>query len=183
MTQPEDIRPILFAPGYEIADDGRVFSTKSGQRRELAGWKEKNGYCRVSLCVDGKRRKFWLQNLLCRVFHGAPPTARHEARHLDGDPSHNTTANLAWGTHAENMRDMVRHGRSGRQPLVPKRPMDPAKRPHGSRVGGAKLTEHTVAEIRRRIEAGETVVDLAAEYGVNKYTLYHMKWGQTWSHV
>jgi hypothetical protein len=35
-----------------------------------------------------------------------------ECRHLDGNPTNNTPENLAWGTHAENCMDTVRHGRS-----------------------------------------------------------------------
>lgn len=31
-------------------------------------------------------------------------------RHLNGDPLDNRSANLAWGTHAENHADSVRHG-------------------------------------------------------------------------
>ena len=52
--------------------------------------------------------------LMCALKNGPKPTARHEVAHSCGNghlgcinPNH-----LRWATHAENMQEMVSHGRS-----------------------------------------------------------------------
>lgn len=56
--------------------------------------------------------KEYVHRLVALVFLG-PPRDGDEVRHLDGKPSNNVVKNLAWGTHLENMQDMVRHGTQG----------------------------------------------------------------------
>jgi hypothetical protein len=141
-----EARRVPFASDYELTSDGRVFSLKGGSRREIHPWLEKNGYRRVTLRVDGRGRKFWLQNLMCLTFKGPPPSPKHEARHINGDPSSNDVANLEWGTHTENMQDMVRHGRSQTSPRPnicgANHPMrrHPEKVPRGEKNGNARLS-------------------------------------------
>ena len=48
---------------------------------------------------------------------------------------------------------------------------------------GAKLTEATVVEMRRRHAAGERPDDLAAAFGVNRTSAYNVLSGRTWKHV
>ena len=43
-----------------------------------------------------------LHCLVCRAFHGEPPTAEHtQVEHIDGDPGNNMADNLRWVTHAQ----------------------------------------------------------------------------------
>lgn len=55
--------------------------------------------------------------------------------------------------------------------------------PRGSAHGNAKLTEELVRSIRMRYGRGESLVDLAAEIGVDRYTIWSAATGKTWSHV
>jgi uncharacterized protein (DUF433 family) len=48
---------------------------------------------------------------------------------------------------------------------------------------GAKITEHHVANIRNRAQAGEHPAALAAEYGMAKTSIYNIIRGRTWKHV
>jgi hypothetical protein len=45
------------------------------------------------------------------AFLPAPLPGQVEVRHLDHDPANNNVENLCWGTHSDNMRDMIRDGR------------------------------------------------------------------------
>lgn len=110
----EEWRPI---PGYErtyeVSDLGRVRShprptTPGGIRRTPL---DSFGYPRVSMVQDGIQRSFRVHVLVMLAFVGPRP-AGHEVRHINGDRRDPRLVNLAYGTHAENMRDMVTHGTS-----------------------------------------------------------------------
>lgn len=76
-------------------------------------------------------------------------------------------AHLFLGTHAENSADMVRKGRSAR----------------GIRQPRAKLSEESVAAIRKRFMDGESLEDMAVEYGVSYGTVHRANRGIGWKHV
>ncbi len=48
---------------------------------------------------------------------------------------------------------------------------------------GAKITEETVKEIRRRLATGEQGKDIAEAYGIHKATVSDIKCGKIWRHV
>lgn len=56
-------------------------------------------------------------------------------------------------------------------------------RPRGSAHVNSKLNEELVRSIRMRYGRGESLVDLAAEIGVDKYTIWSAATGKTWAHV
>ena len=102
--------------GYEICRDGTIISHKHNWRgygsRAIEWADDKTGYPVVRMVdEDGKRKKFKVHRLVCRAFHGEPPSEHHEVRHLDGNPLNNRAENLAWGTRSENAQDRVKHGR------------------------------------------------------------------------
>jgi hypothetical protein len=45
--------------------------------------------------------------LVCAAFHGPKPFAKAEALHGDGNCLNDRPGNLRWGTHKENMEDMM----------------------------------------------------------------------------
>lgn len=53
----------------------------------------------------------------------------------------------------------------------------------GRHRGTPKLTENQVAEIRRRLEAGEQGKKLAAEYDMSKASISKIRQNKTWVHV
>jgi len=63
------------------------------------------------------------------------------------------------------------------------RPTHAEVTPRGSRSGMAKLTEETVAELRRRYALGEPPRKLAADYQVGKTTVHKIVNRETWRHV
>lgn len=110
----EEWRPI---PGYEgtyaVSNLGRIFShprptTKGGI---LRGSVDNYGYRRIGLVQNGKEATRRIHTLVALAFMGPTPDGM-EILHCDGDKANARLDNLRFGTHAENMADMVRHGRS-----------------------------------------------------------------------
>lgn len=111
--------------GYEVSDDGQARSIdrevyvnhRGGYWRPLKGQPLKfSPHPRAGdmlygcVSIEGKRINVGAHVLVCETFHGLKPSPRHEVRHLNGNAIDNRAENLAWGTHAENMQDMLRHG-------------------------------------------------------------------------
>lgn len=102
----EQWRPAPNFPGYEVSDQGRVRSP----RRILKPW-HRNGYAQVSLRRKGQTVKASVHRLVLMAFV-SPPGPNQDACHNNGDKGDNRLANLRWDTRAENIRDIVRHGRN-----------------------------------------------------------------------
>lgn len=116
MTRRQPRRPL--PPGdwrlaktevHMIDRQGRVYSLH--RQRLLDPATSARGY----LVVDGgKWRKgvaVYVHRLVLEAFVGPKPEGA-VTRHLNGDPTDNRLANLAYGTPAENGADMRRHGTS-----------------------------------------------------------------------
>ena len=113
---PERWLPV---PGYEgryaVSDQGRVRSFVHPRRKSggfLRAWVDPGiGYRAVLLYKGDKtRERVLVHRLVCEAFNG-PGEDGQVARHLNDDPMDNRPENLAWGTQADNLQDMVRNGR------------------------------------------------------------------------
>lgn len=170
-------RPIAgYEDLYEVSSLGRVRSlgcwvkARAGASswwkpgRTLKAWQHKTGHWNVLLVRGGERSTVLVHRLVLTAFAG-PPSDGEECRHIDGNPSNNTAANLRWGTHTENMADMVAHGTS----------------PRGERNSRARLTAGDV----RAMRSDRTVPDaiLAGRFGVHPSTINAARAGKTWQHV
>jgi hypothetical protein len=98
------------------------------------------------------RKSLFVHRLVLYAFAGPPPDG-HECRHLDGNSRNNHASNLCWGTHSENIHDVIAHGNH-----IPGGP------------GGTKLTDADVRAIRAAWVRGNGV-SLAAQYGVHPETI------------
>lgn len=119
----EHWRPVAGFDGrYEVSDLGNVrgldryVETRSGRRRFVRGQllspilSGRGDYLTVSLKVDGKQHGRYIHRIVAEAFFGPAPDGM-ECRHLNGDGHDNRVANLAWGTHSENVQDTLAHGR------------------------------------------------------------------------
>lgn len=94
---------------------------------------------------------------------GPIPPGLHVCHKCDV-PSCVNPDHLFVGTNAENRADSVRKGRAAR----------------GERHGAARLTEADVLAIRR---SDKTLREIAAEYGIARFTAWRVVHGRSWRHV
>ncbi len=184
--------PIPFAPGYFVEPSGAVWTSSYGRLRKLKPWGHtKYKYPAVTLYVEGHPTSVLVHRIVCTVYNGQAPTPAHEVRHLDGNAQNPHASNLAWGTHAENMADMVRHGthwakvspsavRRGARHYLKERP-ELIRRGKDSRA--AKLTEEQVCRIRAEGHVPGAQARFAREYGVTPGAIYNVFHRLCWRHL
>jgi hypothetical protein len=141
----------LGCPGFRIGDDGIPwtqwrFPVSSRRPQVLVRkWKRMHlrnarGY-RTCLLKDeeGSRKSIFVHDLVLLAFAG-PRLEGMECRHFpDRTRSNNCLENLAWGTHKQNMEDMVLHGSTIVAPEE--------RRKRSERMKGKNLTEATRKKI------------------------------------
>ncbi len=84
--------------GYSVSTNG-VVTDSSGA--VLKQYKEQNGYMRVWIKQDGKRKKFSVHRLVAMSFIPNPEN-KPCVNHKDGNKENNCVTNLEWCTHSEN---------------------------------------------------------------------------------
>lgn len=116
----EEWRPVVGFEGlYEVSDHGRVRSLdhfvdlSNGRRRRAPGrvlkpW-DSEGYPKVGLTFEGRKRRALVHVLVLEAFVGARPEGA-ACCHNDGNRQNSRLSNLRWGTYSENNFDLVRHG-------------------------------------------------------------------------
>ncbi len=157
----ETWKPVAGHPRYEVSDLGRVRTRSAILKPRDDGRK-----LTVGLWLDGHRVVAFVHHLVLAAFGSGPkPWDGAVCRHLDGDYRNNKPNNLAWGSQAENMADMARHGTVAR----------------GERNGGGgKLTPDDVRSIRA---GGESQRALADRFGVSRRMVQLIQSGRRWAHV
>lgn len=174
--------PIPGLDFYEASSEGRIRSLDRYREFEGRwGWMRRfhrgrilkpkpkpNGWGLVyhCFCTDGD--VYWQVNrAVCCAFHGPPPSAVHEAAHLDGDTNNNVPENLLWSTPVENASHKIAHGTVM----------------CGERNHAARLREAAVPRIIERYAAGEKSQLLSIEFGVSVGTILGIVCGRRWRHV
>ena len=96
---------------YEVSNLGRVRSkertrkfgraTKTFEPKVLKQSEDKDGYYRVNLSKDGKKKRFFIHRLVATAFienNDDKPVINH----MDGNKKNNVVDNLEWCTRSEN---------------------------------------------------------------------------------
>jgi hypothetical protein len=122
------------------------------------------GYGMIRL-EDRKTRR--THNLTCEWHHGPKPADKTEAAHSCGNRSCVNPRHLRWATAKENAADRITHGTNA----------------HGERMGGVRLTEAQVAEIKELLRSGQSYWTVAKRYPATPNTIRAIALGRTWRHV
>ena len=105
---------------YKISDSGEIWSKdrlcvdSKGRKRFREGQKlnpdiAPNGYYRVTLAKDGKKKQFYLHRLL--ALHFIPnPCGKPQVNHKDGNKLNCSIDNLEWVSVKDNVIHAYRHG-------------------------------------------------------------------------
>jgi uncharacterized protein YerC len=156
---------------YEVSNLGRVVSLRDKWRRmrrlvlsqPLDGW----GYPTVGLCSDGKARCYGVHRLVAMAFVPRFDLSHNVVRHLDGNPLHNESWNLAWGTDKDNADDRSRHGRTAK----------------GETSGVTHLTGDDIVAMRQWSVAGMPYIEIARRKGVSISAVGSVVRGDSWGHI
>lgn len=156
-------------PGYHITRNGKLYS-----RYHKAGHYMINTYhiLHPNLSNSGyqvvrKKGKYFSIHRLVATVYIPNPDNKPFVCHKNNIRTDNRVENLYWGTHKENMNQMVRDGRSSKGS---RNPMYGISR-RGALNPNAKLTKSQRKEIRLRHKNGERICDLANEYEVSRITI------------
>jgi hypothetical protein len=156
-------KPVVGFEGlYEVSNRARIRSLKQNPALVMKA-KPNSEYKEVKLRRNGQSVMKYVHLAMLEAFVGRCPNGM-ECRHLNGNPRDNRLSNLAWGTHAQNTGDSIRHGTFRR----------------GERHGNAKLSNEVVRYIRASLKKQ---VELAEQFDVSQVTISRVKNGLRWKHV
>lgn len=133
-------------------------TVKRGDCIEWTGATDDNGYGRLR--VDG--RTVYASRWIYEHTYGL--VGDLDVMHSCDNPPCVNLAHLSAGTRARNLGDMAARDRSL----------------FGERAHGSKLTNQLVQEIRERYSAGETTIELAAEFNVTRHLIGDIAMGRAW---
>ena len=157
---------------YVIDDTGNVASVKKRKGRVgvIKPTITENGYCRITLRNNGRKRTVYIHRLVAEAF--IPNTENKPCvNHIDGDKTNNSVSNLEWCTYSENMKHAVSKGLNAFPNLK------------GELHPQSKLNAELVREIRAKYASGEKPLNLAKEYGVTKEQIYNIIHFKHWKNT
>jgi hypothetical protein len=108
----------------------------------------------IKVCARWNNYKNFLADM------GRRPSSSHTLDRIDSDGNYEP-GNCRWSTWDEQVSNR--------------------RTPYGTKVGGVKLTEQNVLEIRR--DNSTRLEVLAERYGVCRTTIHNVRRGRTWKHL
>jgi hypothetical protein len=149
---------------------GRKGSARPVQEKVLSPRINKYGYSTTVITSGGFKRYVSVHRLVAIAFIPNPDNLP-QVNHINGIKTDNRVENLEWVTAKENVRHsydvLNRKGFSAR----------------GTARKNAKMNDEIVADIKREIEKGTSLVVLAKKYGVVYKSIHQIKAGVRWKHV
>src|SRR6186713_3302461 len=92
---------------YMASSEGRIKSLRSGVIMKPR--KNRTGYLRVNISIDGNHKTHALHKLICLAFH-TRIEGKEQINHKDGNKENNRPENLEWCNQSENIRHAVDTG-------------------------------------------------------------------------
>lgn len=152
---------------YQASSLGRIRRMKATTNTKVGqilkpGW---NGAYHIIALSNrpALKKTYLLHNVIALTFSGPRPDGM-DIDHVDGNKKNNTAENLQYVTRSENHYRAVALGLW----------------PVGLRNGNAKLSDDQIRQIRTRPEGLKT---LAAEFGVDRTTIWSIRTWRTGKHV
>lgn len=161
---------------YEVSNWGRIKSLQyHGKIREKIlkpcknqNWKSIRFF--VDLKKNNIKNRFYVHQLVATAFIGPCPPDM-EVCHNDGDATNNFADNLRYGTHKENMQDMIKHGTNNGKGLI------------GQENTRAILIDEQVLEICKLINDGIPFKVIAEKFNVSIPVISNIKCKRQWKHL
>jgi len=160
-------------PGYLVDEVGEIWSAKPGcggrykSVHRIKSYRDRRGYAQVSLHTETRvRKRFAVHDLVARAFLGPRPTGLVVC-HRNDDPADPRPENLYYGTQKDNIQQALSRGRMT----------------HGDRSHLAKVTDQQCLQILALLRKGQTVIEVAAFFGVSRSHVYMLRRGVFRKHL
>lgn len=147
---------------YQVSNTGKVKSIK--RNKTLRPEIKEDGYLRVNLYKNGKRRHKRLNRLVAIAFLPID-NYKLQVNHKDCNKFNNKATNLEWVTDKKNKEHSVKNGLNAR----------------GSKIG--KLKEYEVIQIINQINKNISIKEIAIRYNISKRSIYNIKNNKTWKYI
>lgn len=157
-------------PNYEVSDQGAI--RRVGSSRPLVGYTGPRGRHQCTLRRNGTQKSVLVYRLIAAAFIG-PISPKMEVNHINGNPRDNRLCNLEIVTRAENFR----HARDVLKNMGGFHPGT------GSSHHQAVLMEADIPVIREMFAAGVKPALIAAQFGIQRASIYPIVRRVTWKHV
>ena len=171
-TKDEEWKVVEEFPDYVVSSNGRVtrvVKAKNNQKPRYLGFTNLKGYQGVALFKDNKKHIRQIHHLVLEAFISPRPKG-HETNHINADRSDNRVENLEWVTSSENRRHSMKLGR--------------AFFPKGEEVGGSKLTNDDVLQIRDIVSRDILLqTEVAKLFNISTSQICAIKQRKEWRHI
>jgi RNA:NAD 2'-phosphotransferase (TPT1/KptA family) len=149
-----------------VSKPGRCGRFKTVHR--IAAHPDRRGYLQVTLYIGpgGPKKRFAVHDLVARAFHGPRPIGTVVC-HRNDDPGDARPENLCYGTQKENVQQALSRGR-----MI-----------HGDRSHLAKVTDRECLQMLALLRKGQTVIEVAALFGVSCSHVYMLRRGLFRKHL
>ena len=185
LDSPEEWRECPGFPEYSVSSLGRIrrAAPQRGTRvgRILSCRPGGPGYPIARLHGANRTCAFSVHRLVALAFLGEPPKGKPQVNHVNGIKTDNRVENLEWASPQDDADHRERMGRVARGDAHGSKTR-PERVARGEALAAAILTEHSVREIRRRLN-GATQRAIAADFGVAPATISDIANLRTWRHV
>ena len=98
----EQFKKIKNYENYSVSRNGKVINNTTGKELKHS---YHFGYSRVTLCCNGKNKRYRVHRLVAEAFIPNPEN-KNMVDHIDNDRANNKVCNLRWATPSENAMNM-----------------------------------------------------------------------------
>ena len=162
---------------YTVTTEGDVYSlnyNKTGKKKKLKPYKDKDGYYKVNLHINKKVKSCSIARLVALSFiPNDDPDNKTQVNHKKGYGNWkrvNTINNLEWVTPSENIHHAYRTGLANSNKGIDSK--------------NSVLTEEQVRNICKELSENKlTIHQISDKFNVDMDNIRNIKYGRTWKHI
>ena len=138
---------------YEVSNTGKIRSMnykRTGTVRELLPAKDKKGYFRTAIVINGKPKTIKVHREIAKAFIPNPCNLP-QINHKDGNKTNNNVSNLEWITNVDNAHHAIKNGLFVNSYTAAKKANDERKKPIVATKDDASLMFDSINEASRQL--------------------------------